>query len=90
MLNPASSVRATQQPTYRRITTHVHDGLDGVLRVVTLLRGRRYRVRDLAVNVQEGVVASHVSCTVLLGADEHRLLVDRLRRMPSVVSAECA
>lgn len=75
--------------TYRRVTTHVTDGLDGVMRVVTVLRGRRYRVRDLAVDVREGVVESTVHATVLLSADEHGLLLERLRRIPPVLSAEC-
>jgi hypothetical protein len=59
------------------------------MRVISLLRGRQYRLRDLSINVQEGVVASTVSATVLLGAQEHTLLLNRLRRVPSVVSADC-
>ena len=70
------------------VTAYVIDGLDGVLRVVTLLRGRGYRVRDLTVDVREGVVESRVSCTVVLTAADAHLLVLRLRRMPVVVSAE--
>jgi hypothetical protein len=86
---PAASPRTADHPTYRCVTTHVTDGLDGVLRVMTVLRGRRYRLRDLSISVQEGVVASTVSATVLLGAQEHSLLLNRLRRVPSVLSAEC-
>jgi hypothetical protein len=75
-------------PVHRAVTAYVIDGLDGVLRVVTLLRGRGYRVRDLTVDVREGVVESRVSCTVVLTAADAHLLVLRLRRMPVVVSAE--
>ena len=85
----SANLRPADHPTYRCVTTHVTDGLDGVLRVMTLLRGRQYRLRDLSINVQEGVVASTVSATVLLGAEEHGLLLNRLRRVPSVLSADC-
>jgi hypothetical protein len=85
----SANLRPADHPTYRCVTTHVTDGLDGVMRVISLLRGRQYRLRDLSINVQEGVVASTVSATVLLGAQEHTLLLNRLRRVPSVVSADC-
>ena len=85
----SANLRPADHPTYRCVTTHVTDGLDGVMRVMSLLRGRQYRLRDLSINVQEGVVASTVSATVLLGAQEHTLLLNRLRRVPSVVSADC-
>ncbi|HEX4251680.1 MAG TPA: hypothetical protein VH008_27720 [Pseudonocardia sp.] len=86
---PTVGRRPIDHPTYRCVTTHVTDGLDGVLRVMTVLRGRRYYLRDLSISVQEGVVASTVSATVLLGAEEYGLLLNRLRRVPSVLSAEC-
>ncbi|WP_051580576.1 hypothetical protein [Pseudonocardia acaciae] len=79
---------AAEFPTYRAVVAHVTGGLDGVLRVVTLLRGRVYRVRDLEVEVREGVVESRVGCTALLTSGEIEMLLARLRRMPSVVSAE--
>jgi len=85
----AANLPPADHPAYRCVTTHVTDGLDGVMRVISLLRGRQYRLRDLSINVQEGVVASTVSATVLLGAEEHGLLLNRLRRVTSVLSAEC-
>jgi hypothetical protein len=85
----SANLRPADHPTYLCVTTHVTDGLDGVMRVISLLRGRQYRLRDLSINVREGVVASTVSATVLLGAQEHTLLLNRLRRVPSVVSADC-
>jgi hypothetical protein len=75
---------------HRAVTAHVTDGLDGVLRVVTVLRGRRYRIRDLAVEVRDGVVESRVRCTLVLPAGELDLLLERLRRLPAVMSAENA
>ncbi|NMI00606.1 ACT domain-containing protein [Pseudonocardia acidicola] len=64
------------------------DGLDGVLRVVTLLRGRGYRVRNLSVDVREGAGLSTVRCTVSLTDEEASLLVSRLARLPSVVGVD--
>jgi hypothetical protein len=71
------------QPTYCSVTASVTGGLDGVLRVMTLLRGRHYRVRDLHVHVDEG----RVTCAVLLTPADRDLMLARLRRLPSVVSA---
>ncbi|MGE0296737.1 hypothetical protein [Pseudonocardia sp.] len=91
VLAPAPAVPAEDVvpvPVHRAVTAYVTDGLDGVLRVVTLLRGRGYRVRDLEVDVREGVVESRVACTVVVTAADAHLLVHRLRRMPVVVSAE--
>ncbi|MGE3289603.1 MAG: hypothetical protein AB7J32_26380 [Pseudonocardia sp.] len=90
-LAPAPSARVDEPvpvPVHRAVTVYVTDGLDGVLRVVTLLRGRGYRVRDLTVDVREGVVESRMACTVVLTAAQAHLLVARLRRMPVVASAD--
>lgn len=67
---------------------HVTGGLDGALRVVAMLRGRRYRVRDLSVDVREGVVESRITCTIVLTTNETTLLLERLRRLPVVVAAD--
>jgi hypothetical protein len=72
------------------VVIHVTSGLDGVVRVATMLRGRRYRVRDLAVDVREGVLVSEVRATVLLTAAETGLLLERLRRLAVVVHADGA
>lgn len=58
--------------------------------MVTMLRGRRYRIRDLSVDLREGVVETRVTCTVVLPADELPVLLERLRRLPAVTSAENA
>jgi hypothetical protein len=78
---------ATDAPTYRSVTAFVTGGLDGALRVVTMLRGRRYRVRDLGLQVRDDDAGSRITCTVLLTAADIDLLVARLRRLPTVVSA---
>lgn len=75
-------------PHYRTVAIHLTDGLDGVVRVVTVLRGRSYRVRDVRVDVREGVAESRIDATVLLTGAATELLLARLRRMPVVVSAE--
>ncbi|MFC9250429.1 hypothetical protein [Amycolatopsis thailandensis] len=80
--------KAAEFPAYRSLTAHVVGGLNGVLRVVALLHGRRYAVRGLEVEVREGVVESRVGCTVLLTEAECLLLLQRLRRVPAVVAAE--
>ncbi|HJQ47459.1 MAG TPA: hypothetical protein VJ870_14265 [Amycolatopsis sp.] len=84
---PAPAARA-EFPLHRSVTAHVVGGLNGVLRVVALLHSRAYPVRNLSVDVREGLVASRVCCTLLLTATEAGLLLERLRRMPAVVSAE--
>jgi hypothetical protein len=78
----APAPTAFDEPAYRSVTASVTGGLDGALRVMTLLRGRRYRVRDLGVHVGEG----RVTCTVLLTPADLDLLLARLRRLPVVVS----
>lgn len=71
----------------RKVIVHVAEGLDGVLRVAMMLRGRRYRVRDLAMTIREGAL-SEIRVTVVLTASETELLLNRLRRFPIVVSAD--
>jgi hypothetical protein len=53
-----------------------------------MLRGRNYQVRDLAIDVREGVAFSEVSVAVVVTAAEAELLLKRLQRLPVVVSAE--
>jgi hypothetical protein len=77
-------------PMHRSVIVHVTGGLDGVVRIAMMLRGRRYRVRDLAVDLREGVVVSEMRATVVLTASETALLLERLRRLAAVVRAEHA
>jgi hypothetical protein len=70
-------------PTVRALVT---GGLDGALRVVGLLRARRYEVSALAFADGGGDLATF-TCTVALEPGEVALLVARLQRLPSVLTA---
>lgn len=74
--------------SHRRYAVLITDGIDGVLRVATVLRQRGYLVRDFAADVREGVVLSAVTCTVFATAEEADLCVQRLLRIPVVVSVD--
>ncbi|MGW6796313.1 hypothetical protein [Streptomyces chartreusis] len=80
-------LQATEFASSRRVVAHVTGGMDGVLRVVTLLRGRGYRVRDLAVRMHDGVAVSEVHATVELTVPQAELLLARLHRLTAVVDA---
>lgn len=84
----APEIRPAGFAAHRTVTVGVAGGLDAVLRVAMMLRGRRYRVRDLAVHVREGVVVSEIRVVVVLTADETDLLLERLRRLPEVLGAD--
>jgi len=77
-------------PTHRSVTVQMTGGLDGAHRVITMLRTRRYHVRDLTVSIREGVVVSEVRCTVVSTTTDTALLLERLRRIPIVVAADNA
>jgi hypothetical protein len=81
-------LRHTEFPLHRNVIVHVTGGLDGVMRVAMMLRGRRYRVRDLAVDVREGVLVSEVRATIALTISDTDLLLNRLRRLTVVHSAD--
>jgi hypothetical protein len=66
----------------------VTGGLDGALKVMTTLRGRRYQVRDMRVDIGDTASASTVRCTVVATESECQTLMAQLRRCPAVVSAE--
>ncbi|MGW3992547.1 hypothetical protein [Amycolatopsis sp. NPDC004772] len=72
----------------RRIATYFVGGADEVPALVGALGGRP--VHELAVDVKDGVRESSMVCAVLLAAEETGPLLDRLRALPSVVSAELA
>jgi hypothetical protein len=78
---------AADVATWRTVTAHVTGGLDGALRVMAMLRSRRYRLRDLGLAVGEDG-AGRVTCTVVLTTADLDLLLLRLRRLPAVVSAQ--
>ncbi|MCE0763234.1 hypothetical protein LWC35_09990 [Pseudonocardia kujensis] len=83
----APVLRPTEFPISRSVVTRVAGGMDGVLRVVALLRGRGYRVHDLAVRMHDGVAVSEIDATISLTASQAALLLARLHRLPTVVDA---
>ena len=70
----------------RRIATYVVGGTETIPALVGALEGRP--VHELSVDVKDGVRESSMVCAVLLAAEETAPLLDRLRGLPSVVSAE--
>lgn len=72
----------------RRIATYFTGGVEGILNLVFVLQQRGYKVHDLSVDVRDGVRESSMVCTVMVTNDDIDLLLERLRQLPSVVSAE--
>ena len=75
------------EETFHAIDAHLDEGFDGAVRVLTMLRTRRYDVRDVTVAVADGGAGCTVRCTVVLTAARADVLLERLRRMPAVTSA---
>lgn len=88
LARPRTPAADAEFPAHRTVIIGSTGGLDGVMRIATMLRGRRYRVRDLAVHVREGVVVSEIRVVVVLTASETDLLLERLRRLAVVLSAD--
>lgn len=72
----------------RRIATYFVGGADQIPALVGALDG--HQVSELSVDIKDGVRESSMVCAVLLAADETGPLLDRLRSLPPVVSAELA
>ncbi|MEV6832315.1 hypothetical protein [Amycolatopsis sp. NPDC051102] len=70
----------------RRIATYFVGGADEVPALVGALEGRL--VHELSVDIKDGVRESSMVCAVLLATDETESLLDRLRALKPVVSAE--
>ncbi|MCE0764632.1 hypothetical protein LWC35_17195 [Pseudonocardia kujensis] len=93
-LLPAS--RPASRPASQPVAPEVHDavsvrvavtgGLDGVQRVVTLLRGRGYPVRGLTADLADDDTGA-LGVRLPLTAEEAQLLVARLYRLPAVLHA---
>jgi hypothetical protein len=82
-LLPAPTVTPVPDPV--TVTVAVTGGLDGIQRVVTLLRGRGYPVRGLTADVDADGAA--LGLTLALTAGEAELLLSRLLRLPAVLHA---
>jgi hypothetical protein len=67
----------------RTLTIRLADRVDGVNRVVTLLRSRRYDVRRLVAEV----AGPHTLIRCTVRTTEAELLLARLDRLPTVLAA---
>ncbi|WP_370967416.1 hypothetical protein [Amycolatopsis sp. cg9] len=72
----------------RRVATYFTGGAEAIPTLVRALEGAL--VHELSVDVKDGVRESSMVCAVLLGGDEIEALLDQLRALPAVVSAELA
>ncbi|MGK3204490.1 hypothetical protein [Amycolatopsis sp. MEPSY49] len=72
----------------RRIATYFVGGAEEIPALVGALGG--HLVHELSVDIKDGVRESSMVCAVLLAAEEAEPLLERLRELPSVVSAELA
>jgi hypothetical protein len=70
----------------RRIATYFVGGAEQIPALVSALDG--HPVHELSVDIKDGVRESSMVCAVLLAADETEPLLDRLRTLTPVVSAE--
>jgi hypothetical protein len=74
----------------RRFATYFTGGVEGIPALVGVLSERGRIIHELSVDIRDGVRESNLACAVLLPGDEVDGLLDRLRELPSVVSAELA
>ncbi|MBB4688686.1 hypothetical protein [Amycolatopsis jiangsuensis] len=72
----------------RRIATYFTGGIEEIPALVGALAETGRHVHDLSVDVRDGVSESSMACAVLVSAEEMDALLDRLRELPAVVSAE--
>ena len=69
------------------VEVEVCGGLEGAVRVLSMLRARRYRVLTIEVDLQAGSAGrALVVCELDLAQRGVRMLLARLERMPTVVS----
>ena len=77
---------APDVPDHVSVTVAVTGGLEGVQRVVTLLRGRGYPVRGLTADLADDDTGA-LGVRLPLTAEEAELLLARLHRLPAVLHA---
>jgi hypothetical protein len=68
----------------RKHTIITTQGMDGVLLVAAELRACGNLVKEMAVDVREGVGCSELTCSVSMTAEEAEAFQARLRRIPAV------
>jgi hypothetical protein len=86
VLAASTAPTAPSVPDHVSVTVLVGGGLDGVQRVVTLLRGRGYPVRGLTADLADDDTGA-LGLSLSLSAEEAELLVARLHRLPAVLHA---
>ncbi|KAA9159357.1 hypothetical protein FPZ12_020875 [Amycolatopsis acidicola] len=74
----------------RRITAYFLGGVEEIPGLVSALARRAGAVHELSVDIRDGVRESNLVCAVLLPGDEIDPMLDWLRELPAVVSAELA
>ncbi len=84
----SSSYRTPSFLARRRIATYFTGGTNGVLTLVSALQQRGFAVHDMSVDIRDGVPESSMVCTVMVTNDDITLLLDHLRDLSTVVSAE--
>lgn len=73
---------------HRRYAIVTTGGMQGLLRVATMLDSCDHPVRDFSADVREGVGYSSLTCTVSLTSDECAAFTDRLRAVDPVVAVD--
>ncbi|MCG3751035.1 MULTISPECIES: hypothetical protein [Amycolatopsis] len=92
-LSTFSSAPYTSAPAMlvrRRIATYFVGGIDQIPALVATLTQHGKLIHELSVDVREGVRESSMVSTVLVSPDALDALLDALRALSSVVSAELA
>ncbi|MFE0023984.1 hypothetical protein [Amycolatopsis sp. NPDC059021] len=77
-------------PVRRRIATYFVGGITEIPSLVGALTRQGCRVHDLSVDIRDGVPESSMVCAVLVAAEEIDPLLEHLRLLPAVASAELA
>ncbi|UOX89164.1 hypothetical protein MUY14_00505 [Amycolatopsis sp. FBCC-B4732] len=88
MSSPTSFATRPAMLLRRRIATYFTGGAGEIPALVRALGGTS--VHELSVDIRDGVRESSMVCAVLLGGDEIDGLLEQLRALPAVVSAELA
>lgn len=74
----------------RRIATYFTGGAAGIPSLVGAITEQGSMIHELSVDIRDGVRESSLACALLLPDEETDRLLDRLRELPTVVSAELA
>ncbi len=88
---PSRSRGATSRPPFpvrRRITVCFTGGVEGVLTLSAALHHGDHKVHDLTVDIRDGVAESSAVCTVMTAERDVDPLLERLRALSAVISAE--